>query len=74
MPVLTSPKFHLIKAIGTLIICYSVSCYMFDYPNQGDQTENGIELAVGIVLISLDFTKAVRELWQAVLTKFFAKK
>lgn len=73
MPVLTSFKFHIVKLLGTLLVIHAFSCYLFDYPSEGDEIINGGELLVGCVLMYIDMKKAVEELWQSVLNRFFKK-
>ena len=71
---LTKPKFHALKLLGTVLLCYGASCYMFGYPNPRHPYENAVEALIGAVLISVDLKPYLKELVEAVLDRFFNRK
>lgn len=64
----------LTKVIGTVLIIYGVSCYLFDYPQERHQVDNGIEVLTGLAFFYLDFSETMQELKNGFLDRAFPNR
>lgn len=67
---LTRLSFHIVKLIGTLLLVFAFTSYLWGFPHQVNWKYNAAEALAGMVLIAIDLPQFVKELVRVLLSRF----